>query len=445
VKILLVQSLLNRDRLPPVYPLGLSYIATFLNNHDTRIYDPNVSITHPVDDLIRELQNFRPDIVGISLRNIDNQSRIMPLNYYGDFLDLLHSIKLYHPSAIVVVGGTGFSMFAKEIMEINPGIDFGVYLEGEETFPELLDNLSEPEKVKGIYYRKNGTIYFTGLRPLPEFENYPVPRRDLIDMNLYKRGEAAIGIQTKRGCAMNCAYCNYPVLSGKTIRVRPPSGVVDEIEKLVNAYDVTQVFFADSVFNIPQEHAIQICEEIIKKKIKVGWMCYLDVRNVTRDFMLLLKKAGCNGIFFSPDGLSNQSLTSLRKDMQEKDVWNILKIIATEPEIKNMNFLITMFINTPGETHLGIFKMLLYKFMAIMIRVLFKRRVTVLTGWIRIEPDTETYRIAIEQGNISKDRSLLPKNRNDIKSLFYLKPSLKYIDYALLKLANLSNLLKGKF
>ena len=45
-----------------------------------------------------------------------------------------------------------------------PRINFGVFLEGESTFCELLHNLSEPEKVPGIFYRKNEILKFSGGR-----------------------------------------------------------------------------------------------------------------------------------------------------------------------------------------------------------------------------------------------------------------------------------------
>ncbi|MBZ0158361.1 MAG: cobalamin-dependent protein [Alphaproteobacteria bacterium] len=441
MKILLVQSFLDGDTLPPVYPLGLSYLATFLKGHEVRIYDPNVA-ERPMEDLIASLSGFVPDLVGVSLRNIDNQSRMDPLNYYGDFRAIVQAARRRLPSVVIVAGGTGFSMFAREVMEGNPEIDFGVHLEAEESFPELLNNLSTPGRVRGVYYREDGAVRFTGVRPLPAFGEFPRPRRDLAEMGRYT-GNAAVGIQTKRGCPLKCTYCNYPVLNGNKIRMRTASHVVDEIEALVRE-GAKQFMFADSVFNRPEKHAAEICNEMIKRDVRAGWMAYLDIKGSTREVLLLMKEAGCNGIFFSPDGLSQSSLDSLRKGIREKDAWRILWIIATEPGLKEVEFIITMFINTPGETPFGMLRMFGYKVVSVLMKIFLKRRVYVTIGWIRIEPETGIHAVAVDQGVIPPDTPLLQKGREEIRRFFYVKPSLRRLDGFVLAARNLMRSIRGK-
>lgn len=444
MKVLLIQSYLKGDNQPPVYPLGISYIATFLVKHEVKAFDPNVS-DKPMDDLSNIIAEFKPDVIGISFRNIDNQSRIKPLDYYGDFRKILGIVKKGKPSALIIVGGAGFSMMAEEIMEANKEIDFGIYLEGEETFPELLDNLLEPQKVKGVFYRKGGKVFFTGSRLFADFGKYPQPRRDLLDIKKY-RGEVSIGIQTQRGCPLRCAYCNYPALNGNMLRIRRPSDVVDEIESLVERYNVKQFVFADSIFNRPHEHAVNICQEIIRRGLhkKANWVCWLDLRYMTKDFLSLAEKAGCNGICFSPDGLSDSSLRSLNKGIREKDVWNILKLVVGNSAFKKMTCIISMFINTPGETPFGVLRIMLYKVISILIKIVLRRKVNVYTGWIRLEPSTELYKMAIEQGVISCNKPLLQSDQNDIKTLFYLNPSLRKTDKVILEIVYYKILLKEK-
>jgi radical SAM superfamily enzyme YgiQ (UPF0313 family) len=431
VRVLLVQSYLQGDPLPPVYPLGLAYLATFLRGHEVRIFDPNVA-EHPLDDLVGAARHFSPEVAGISLRNIDNQSRLAPLDYYSDFRDVLGAVRASLPGVPIVVGGTGFSMFPAKIMDENPAIDFGVQLEAEEAFPELLANLAAPERVSGVYYRREGQVRFAGPRPLPSFEGFPSPRRDLAEMCRYT-GAAAVGIQTKRGCPQNCSYCNYPSLNGNRIRTRSAGEVVDEIEALADS-GVRQFMFADSVFNRPGRHAEEICEEIVRRRLNIGWTAYLDVAGCTRESLHLMRQAGCNGMFFSPDGLSQASLDSLRKGLREKEVWNLLRTVASEPALKDVEFLVMMFIDTPGETPFGMLKMLWFKVFALMIKVLRRRRINVAIGWIRIEPDTELHRLAVRQGLLHPEASLLQGSRDELKSFFYLNPALRSADRALLAL-----------
>ena len=68
-------------------------------------------------------------------------------------------------------------------------------------------------------------------------------------MAAYRRGGSLTGVQTKRGCSMKCIYCTYPILEGRTLRIRPAARVGDELEHLAETYGVAEVFFTDNVFN----------------------------------------------------------------------------------------------------------------------------------------------------------------------------------------------------
>ena len=143
MKVMLIQAYLGRKELP-VFPLGLAMLAAVLPGHDVKIFDPNVS-DDPYNDLKTSLAQFQPEVVGISLRNIDNQQGIDFFYYFKTMEPTLKIIKETCPQCAIAIGGAGYSMFADKIMRRLDKVDFGVYLEGEESFPELLDNLRSPE------------------------------------------------------------------------------------------------------------------------------------------------------------------------------------------------------------------------------------------------------------------------------------------------------------
>lgn len=101
-----------------------------------------------------------------------------------------------------------------------------------------------------------------------------MPRRDpsVIDMKEYIGDYYNIlGVQSKRGCVFKCTYCSYPFLNNDNIRLRPPIEVVDEIEHMITNYGLQSFAFVDSVFNIPERHAKEICNEILRRGLKVKW------------------------------------------------------------------------------------------------------------------------------------------------------------------------------
>lgn len=437
MNVLLVQSYLGKKD-PLVYPLGLSYIATFLNNHKVKILDPN-TLSDPWTILEKELLGFNPNVVGVSLRNIDNQLRMGTFYYYKIFREMIRFIRKHLIDVPIIVGGAGFSMFAREILERNPSIDFGIYLEGEESFPELLNNIDNPERVKGIYYRKNGSISFTGMRMLPGFEKLPPPRRDLVDVTKYTSNFEGVGIQTKRGCPLKCSYCNYPSLNGNRIRVRSPRQVVDEIENIAHL-GVSHFMFADGIFNSPLDNAMDICREIIRRGLNVRWGAWLDLKYATKEFLLLAKKAGCASITFSPDAVSKKALTEMQKGITENDIKESLKILTTEENLKGLKTNYHVFINPPGETFFGFVKTLIFYF---KVSFRLRRRGGVYIGWIRIEPETGVYEAALKDKVLSPDTDLLPDNEEDLHHLFYSNPHLKYLDPLVTFLLTAINIMKG--
>jgi radical SAM superfamily enzyme YgiQ (UPF0313 family) len=136
-------------------------------------------------------------------------------------------------------------------MRRHPELDYGVFLEGDESAPELLQHLDCPEEVPGVFYRRGGQVRFSGSRCPPDVKSLLTPRRDFVDCASYPE-RRSIGIQSKRGGVLRCAYCSYPFLNGTEIRLREVRSVVDELEVLQREANVREVMFVDNVFNIPQ-------------------------------------------------------------------------------------------------------------------------------------------------------------------------------------------------
>ncbi len=423
MRILLVQSYLGRgDPHGPVFPLGLACIASMLKKYQLKLLDLNVE-ANPYPKLKEELLNFDPHMVGLSVRNVDTTMRRDIFYYFKEVKPTAELIKKTRPGVKLVVGGSGFSMFAGKFMERVPEIDVGVYLEGEESMPELLANLNNPEKVRGLFIRKNSSIHFTGNREFPDFDALPMPDRNIVDVGPYSgRRSNNIGIETKRGCFLKCAYCSYPFLNGCRLRLRSPGKVVDEIEQLVKNFDIRNLMFVDSAFNISLDHARAICHGIINRGLDVKWNAYYDSRNIDEDFMLLAQKAGCTHFAFSPDAITDKGLDCLQKNFTEKDIYKTFTIAR---KMKGAKFGYSFFCNSPGQDLKGYLKTLFF-FLKANLLLMGKGGVTL--DWIRIEPNTRIHQIAVERAVMDENTDLLPVSEAGLRSLFYNPPPLKYMD-----------------
>lgn len=434
MKLLLIQSYLGGKE-PPVYPLGLACISSVLPDHELRLFDPNVS-ERPFEELKEAIESFSPDAVGISIRNIDSTNKRQVVFYYEYFKKVIDAIKAATAGTKIIVGGSGFSMFAKVIMEDEPRIDIGVFLEGETVMPALLDNIEEPWKVKGVFYRKGSEVIFSGSSDQADLDGVPLPDRSLLPPDRYRSIPEAIGIETKRGCALKCVYCIYGFLNGKKYRFRNPKMIVDEIGSIKKEHGVDTFTFVDSVFNIPVKHAEAICHEIIRRGLKVKWSAWFSGGELTEEFLELVVKAGCNKVILSPDGFSDTVLKRLEKNITKADIlrsYGILKKLVTachKQGTERLEVCYNFFKNPPGQSLSAFLGIVAFFFKA---KMQMGRRVHFEFNSIRVEPNTKLYQIALKDGFVRGEEDLL-------YPVYYTNPGTRYIE----RIFNLALRLKGK-
>jgi radical SAM superfamily enzyme YgiQ (UPF0313 family) len=348
------------------------------------------------------------------LRNIDTTDKTDFYYYYASIKTTLNEIHKIWNNGKIIIGGAGFSTFPIQILKQNDLIDFGVYLEGEDTILELLNNLGTPKKVKGIYYRENGKILYTGNRE--NFTNFDfIPDRSFFNLNQYDYPRS-IGIQSKRGCVLQCSYCNYPSLNGTKLRMRKPNNIVDEIEKIIKTTNTKEIIFTDNVFNIPISHSIAICKEIINRNLTVRWSAWFDIKNIDQEFIDLAVKSGCYRMCFSPDGLVNETLSSLNKNITKND---ITKLLVLTKRNKMIDFRFSVFALPPYQTIAGLIQTIIFVFKT---HVLY-RNSKCLVSWIRILPNTRLYKSSSNEEAISID-NLLPEKVVNKELLFYNKTTI---------------------
>jgi len=407
MRVLMVQALSMEESSPErVYPIGIVTLAGHLQaaGHEVSILDMNIE-KEPFTKLKERLLSFEPEVVGLSLRNIDplanKTSSLIP-----PFVVTVRLVAALLPDSRIIVGGTGFSLFPLRLLHELPEIDYGIVGEAEVSFPALLASLENPPALKGLCLRESGGIKV--FPPSREFDmnEYTFPARQFHDPSLYQginNYVPAIGIETKRGCPFECIYCVYPKLQGRKLRCRPPEDVVDEMELLFKEYGAASFHFTDPVLNIPSGHLEAICREILRRKLNIRWSGFMREDKIDEKSIALFEKAGCECFFFSADGLCQQNLNLLRKRMEEVDILRAAAIAARSDVISVYHFMV----NVPGETEKtceqGI--RLLERIYELHSRK--KNLGTVVLNNIRILPGTAMETIAKEEGVITPVTDLL--------------------------------------
>ena len=384
------------------FPIGLAYVASVLKDHEVTVFDANI-VGNPLEKLSRLLDDEEPDLVGISLRNIDLLNPpLMDANYYGHFRSMISLVKKKAPYCKLIVGGTGFSLFSRTIMKENHEIDYGIVSNAETTIRNLLENFDHPERAKNLLLRRKHEVIFTGNEIPTDFDLLPIPSRELFDMSSYKKRPFSVGVQSKRGCVFRCAYCPDPFLGNYCLQRRSPRKVVDEIEVLVNEYDVTSFFFVDSIFNYPLDDAREICNEIKRRRLDVQWHAYFREDFMNPRFVQETTSSGCRIFEFHSDGACDKVLAMLNKDISIGDIEHTVDLIRTVEDAKvGYNFFYDL-PNYNAENLLALTRL------TAKIASRCRERLSYLAlTRMRIFPHTSLYSIALGQGKINKDTNLL--------------------------------------
>ena len=316
----------NQERMPdPVPPLGATYIAAAVRaaGHRVEIYDACFAKDRGAGELAAKLDLLKPAVVGLSIRNVDNVAYPRAVSYLPVYEEFVRVIRQHAPKAKLVMGGSAFTLFPEEFIE-RLGADFGVVGEGEKLFVRLLDDLDrfgEPkEAFPALRGPKKNLLYAGNLKDL----DAPVlPARDLIDLARYYREGGSANLQTKRGCVYKCSYCTYPALEGTHVREREPRAVVDEIEEVRAKHGIEYFFFVDNVFNFPPSHAAAVCEELIRREVKISWTAYVTPAGCSRELLGLMARSGCKSIDFGTDAASDSMLRAYQKPFRVKEVLDV--------------------------------------------------------------------------------------------------------------------------
>lgn len=316
---------------PCVYPLGLAYLSAVLNRSahesvyinldydDTLIYtnpfsraknislykrylekcdkDLNCNSWKTLEDLLIWMS---PEIVGISCVTVKMRS----------VLKMARIIKDYSSDIKVVLGGHHSQIYANDILNNCPDIDFIIKGEGEESLVELADllekvklgnshNLEESLKnIDGLVFRDNlgraceniPRTFIFNLDSLPYAESAKHYRnRELINLPLSS-------IMASRGCPYQCSYCATNQIWHRKVRRRSVKNVIGEIEYRISNEKIREFNFLDDCFTMDKNWMLEFCDSLLRKNILINWSCISSVNFIDESLFKLIVRAGCNKI-----------------------------------------------------------------------------------------------------------------------------------------------------
>ncbi len=376
------------------WPLGLVCVAAATREagHDVRVLDLMRS-SDPRAAVAEEIGGFRPEVIGLSVRNIDDQ-RMKGAAFFLDDVKIIIDACREHSKAPIVLGGAGYSIFPDSVLKYL-GADLGIPGEGEAAFPELILRIHSGSDPRGPY-----SLYRAGRAPagtrtfIKNLDDYPLPDITMKDLPAYG-GEFWMPVQTRRGCAMECSYCSTPAIEGTLLRKRSPGAVTRWLGRCADA-GIGRFYFVDNTFNLPESYALDLCREITRARLGISWRAILYPWKLSGELAEEMARAGCAEVSIGSESGNGDILRSMNKRFTAEDVRRSSELMARQG-IRRLGFLM---LGGPGETPASAEESLAFA------DSLGLESLKITIG-IRIYPGTELARRAVADRIVAPDDDLL--------------------------------------
>jgi radical SAM superfamily enzyme YgiQ (UPF0313 family) len=324
----------------PSPPLGISYLAAALERVgvEVRVLDLVVTACDR-KKLERVLSDFQPDIVGATSVTMTFDSAI----------SVIRSVKQIDPSIFTAMGGAHVSFCAESTLTKHPELDLVGLGEGEETIVDIVRAFEDGRdfsKVAGVTYRDGDEIRTTGARGYwIDVDTLPVPSRHLVPLGRYRALDLPISMTTSRGCPFQCIFCTGRQLVGAKIRYRQAKSVVDEMEH-VASLGFKRLNLADDLFTARKDHAHAVCDEILRRGLKVTWTSFSNVNTVDVPLLKKMKESGCILVSFGLESANADILKTVKKGTKIPKIIEAVQMCNEAGVQPHGSFIVGL----PGET-----------------------------------------------------------------------------------------------
>lgn len=397
----------------PPLPLGLAgVVADVSREHDVKVVDLMFA-SDPETEVRQAVADFSPDLICISLRNIDNQDSRHPETYFPEVKELIRFLREL-TEAPVLVGGSGFSIMPRQFMEYLEA-DFGLVGEGEGQLRTFLRNWPRMrwEDCPGLVWGHPGAWRCNPPLLVEQLETLPPPALEHFTPRLYHEATGTaklpgmIPVQSRRGCPMKCIYCTTPLLEGRAVRSWPPETVASWLAAWHEKWGLTRFYFVDSIFNHPRDYACRLCRAIKALNLPLEWACIINPAFPDRELFHLIRQAGGTKVQVGNESGSELVLRRLGKGFGREQVEETLKLLAEA----GLHFTCFLLLGGPGETPETVRE-------SVALLEAYRPFLVNLTVGVRIYPGLPLHHIALAEGVVAPDDPLLwPK--------FYLAPAVR--------------------
>ncbi|MCY9663856.1 DUF4080 domain-containing protein [Paenibacillus alginolyticus] len=299
--------------------LALRYLKAFCEK-DFDVEITEYTIKDPVMNVVSDIYQKAPDVLGFScyIWNIE------------ETITIIKMIKKIRPDLLIMLGGPEVSYDTEYWMNRIPEVDFIVMGEGEETFHQLLTEISTTRKyhfVYGLAYRKGEEVVLMPGRPKLKLDDIPSPHRFAEDVpSLANR---VVYFETSRGCPFSCQFCLSSIEVG--VRYFDIERTKSDLLYLIDS-GAKLIKFVDRTFNIKRDYAMEIFEFLIANHRGTVFQFEITADIMRPEVLDYLAENAPPGTFRFEIGV--QSTNDTTNDLVQRRQ-NFFKLSRTVSKVKN--------------------------------------------------------------------------------------------------------------
>jgi anaerobic magnesium-protoporphyrin IX monomethyl ester cyclase len=309
-----------------IFPLGLSYIASFIkeNQYPVKILDA-FSENLSFKEILAIIKEYGPSVVGIGS---------VVHNEFG--IEIIKLCKRFDPRIVTVLGGLAPTFMPLQIMEHISELDFIIRGEGEIPFLYLLEALEGRRSfssIKGLVYRKSAgeIVCNEGRYRLENLDTLPFAAKNIFitrNKRPYFYENKYITMETSRGCLYSCKFCVVSEHFGKEVRYRDVKLVADEMQDAIKLFNTKLFGFCDNTFTANRKYANALLNEImsrgIYKQARFRIMTRIDC--IDEQLLKRLKQANCCLIGYGIESPSQETVDAYDKKINLKQVQEVFDL-----------------------------------------------------------------------------------------------------------------------
>jgi len=289
------------------FPLGIGFLIAVLEKAGHKVYfiDNYLKPTNFIEEGF--LQKNHIDYVGIYANTI----------CYRDTLRMFQGIQNLREKGRwrgkIIVGGPHTTVLPETIPEY---VDYIVQGEGEEAMLKILEN---------------GRDRIVKMPRIKELNNLPRPAyHKFVNLPYHTKvgwfeEEPVFVMNTSRGCPFRCAFCSVGSIWGKQYTYFSAERIIEDIEYLIKGYGVKGIYFREDNFTLKQDRVVRFCELLLKKGIKIKWICETRVNSLTEDLVKLMFDSGCRAFYLGCESGSQRVLDFMKKDITVEQTKQVIK------------------------------------------------------------------------------------------------------------------------